>query len=450
MNEIFKQVLHSLRHKKSLNILMLVTISIGIALMTTMMTIAYQESKIPLAYKSDQVNLVLLDNREAGAEQVEFYRMPRTTYKDVENIFKANLATKSLVRFWNTNFIAEPESLSARPMRLTASATNHQVFNFLDIPFIYGAAWSLQAEENTQAVIVIDKVVNDKLFAGENSVGKQILIDKKPMTIVGVMDMSVHPKRFQDRSYNSIRNDQAYVPYTYALANNFLRQVNLSCPTSELSKRTQFRTQDVSGLKTSECGFENLWVEFSNKTQADNFQNWLENYASKQKETGRFSQDKIVYLPNINKLSIVYGDNFWTQTLVMMSYLLFGVCIINTSGIMLAKFQSKSKLVSLYRALGATKAYIVRLHLIEVLLVSIAGIIAGLLLAKFGLHIMFEIARYQTDYMGDIEQHRKLYALDWYMVAKATLITISSVLAAGLYPIWRISSLAPASQLRGS
>ena len=61
MSELIKQVLHSLKHKKNLNILMVFTIAIGIALMTTMMTIAHQELKISLPDKSDNVHLIMLD-----------------------------------------------------------------------------------------------------------------------------------------------------------------------------------------------------------------------------------------------------------------------------------------------------------------------------------------------------------------------------------------------------
>ena len=157
MSELLKQVLHSLKHKKNLNALMVITIAIGIALMTTMMTISLQQQKVPLPHKSENIQLVMLDNRSADALEQEAARMPRTTYKDVENIFNARLALNSLVRIWETQFIAEPENLAARPMNLSASATNYQLFNLMEMPFIYGEPWSKEAESSSQAVIVIDK-----------------------------------------------------------------------------------------------------------------------------------------------------------------------------------------------------------------------------------------------------------------------------------------------------
>ncbi|MBU2971450.1 ABC transporter permease [Pseudoalteromonas sp. C2R02] len=450
MSELLKQVLHSLKHKKNLNALMVITIAIGIALMTTMMTISLQQQKVPLPHKSENIQLVMLDNRSADALEQEAARMPRTTYKDVENIFNARLALNSLVRIWETQFIAEPENLAARPMNLSASATNYQLFNLMEMPFIYGEPWSKEAESSSQAVIVIDKTVNDELFGGANSIGKRILVNKKPLTIVGVMDISVHNRRFQNRYFSTRDNDQAFIPYTFALDNNFRRRGQVFCPESQRALSSTFRTQNVAGLKTSECGFENLWVEFSNAEQSDAFFTWLTAYSQKQKEVGRFFQEKIVYGQTINQLMTVYGNDTWIKTLAMMSYLLFAVCIINTSGIMLAKFQSKSKLVSLYRALGATKAYIVKIHLIEVLFISLIGILVGLLLSKFGLEIMFHIRRYQSDYLSDPVQLRAIYSIDWLLIAKTATITVFSVIIAGLYPIWRISNLAPASQLRGA
>lgn len=450
MNELLKQVLHSLKHKKNLNVLMVSTIAIGIALMTTMMTISHQEQKIPLPHKSENVHLIMLDNRSADAQEEEIVSMPRMSYKDVNNIFNAQLDVKNLVRLWETRFIAEPESLSARPMNLRASATNNQLFNMMEMPFIYGGPWSDMAQNSAQAIIVIDKAVNNTLFGGADSVGKRILIDKTPMTIVGVMDISGQARRFQNRNFSTRNNDQAFIPYTYALENNFKRLGRIYCSGPEQLLSRDFRNQNVEALKTSDCGFEIVWAEFENEPQSQEFITWLKGYASKQKEMGRFEQDELVYTANINFLMTFYGDNDWTQTLVMLSYLLFAVCIINTSGIMLAKFQSKSKLVSLYRALGATKAYIVKIHLFEVLIITFIGIAFGLLLSKFGLEVMYHIARYQSDYISDPEQLHELYKIDWLLISKTASTTIISVLIAGLYPIWRISNLAPASQLRGA
>ncbi|SFB87791.1 ABC transporter permease [Pseudoalteromonas denitrificans] len=450
MSELIKQVLHSLKHKKNLNILMVFTIAIGIALMTTMMTIAHQELKISLPDKSDNVHLIMLDNRELDAPVQEVYAMPRTTYKDVENIFSSNPGTLNLVRLWETRFIAEPEELTVRPMRLNASAVNNQLFDLMEMPFIYGNAWSLDDQKNSKAVIVIDKTVNDAFFGGANSVGKRILIEKKPMTIVGVMDISVHPKRFQNRNFSTRRNDQAFIPYTFALENNLNRVARIACPKNQTANNRLYRNNDVAGLKASECGFEVLWAEFKDKKQSDAFFTWLNAYAQKNKEMGRFFQDKIVYALSLSQMMAFYGDNDWTQTLAMLSYLLFAVCIVNTSGIMLAKFQSKAKLVSLYRALGATKNYIVKIHFFEVIIISFIGILLGLVLSKLGLHIMYEIARYQSDYLSDPKQLQALYSIDWNMIIRAASITTFSVIAAGIYPIWRISNLAPASQLRGA
>lgn len=301
MNELLKQVLHSLKHKKNLNALMVITIAIGIALMTTMMTISLQQQKVPLPHKSENIQLVMLDNRPAHALEQEASRMPRTTYKDVENIFNAQLPVKNLVRLWETQFIAEPENLLARPMNLSASATNYQLFNLMEMPFIYGEPWSKEVESSSQAVIVIDKTVNDALFGGANSVGKRILVNKKPLTIVGVMDISVHTRRFQNQYFSTRNNDQAFIPYTYALDNNFRRRGQVFCPQSQSALSSTFRTQNVAGLKTSECGFENLWVEFANAEQSDAFFTWLAAYGQKQKEVDAFFKKKLFMVkPLIN------------------------------------------------------------------------------------------------------------------------------------------------------
>ena len=67
---------------------------------------------------------------------------------------------------------------------------------------------------------------------------------------------------------------------------------------------------------------------------------------------------------------VVQDDN---RVLVGLAFIFLAVCLLNTIGLLLAKFIGKSPVVGLRRALGASKAMIFRQHLVEVGIIGIVG-----------------------------------------------------------------------------
>jgi putative ABC transport system permease protein len=61
---------------------------------------------------------------------------------------------------------------------------------------------------------------------------------------------------------------------------------------------------------------------------------------------------------------------------------------------------------------------------------------------------MFHVEMYQMDYDGDPKVVRQFFTLDMPLVLMAIGISVTSVLVAGLYPIWKICNITPASQLK--
>ena len=43
-----------------------------------------------------------------------------------------------------------------------------------DVPFLFGSGWDRTADTNAEAVIVLTKAMNERLFGGENSVGRRL------------------------------------------------------------------------------------------------------------------------------------------------------------------------------------------------------------------------------------------------------------------------------------
>ncbi|WP_415839131.1 FtsX-like permease family protein [Pseudoalteromonas maricaloris] len=139
----------------------------------------------------------------------------------------------------------------------------------------------------------------------------------------------------------------------------------------------------------------------------------------------------------------------WEAIYLTFSYFLFGICLVNTVGILLAKFQANRKLISLYRALGANRGVIMKIHFLEILMLTVASVALGFVLAFAGLELMFHLRMYQADYMAFAEQVRQIYQFDGELALLTTIGIFLAVGISGLYPIYRSSRVSPAAELRG-
>jgi putative ABC transport system permease protein len=114
------------------------------------------------------------------------------------------------------------------------------------------------------------------------------------------------------------------------------------------------------------------------------------------------------------------------------------VCLLNTVGLLLAKFSGKVGVVSLHPPLGASRRLILPHHLVEVSLIGVAGGILGIgvgWLLLLALRLLYN--NYET-----------VTQLDWSVGLIALAIALVAGILAGLYPTWRICRVQPAPHLK--
>ena len=107
-------------------------------------------------------------------------------------------------------------------------------------------------------------------------------------------------------------------------------------------------------------------------------------------------------------------------------------------GLLLAKFAGKSGEVAMRRAMGASRSAIFWQNLVEIAVIGALGGLAGIGMAWLGLRGV------ESLYRG----YQHLVHLDPTMLAAAIALSVISAVAAGLYPVWRVSRLAPAGLLK--
>jgi putative ABC transport system permease protein len=134
-------------------------------------------------------------------------------------------------------------------------------------------------------------------------------------------------------------------------------------------------------------------------------------------------------------LQIISND---TRLSVWLSFGFLLLCLVNTVGLLLAKFSVRAPEVGVRRALGATRSAIFRQFLVESAVVGVAGGLAGVLLTLVALAL---ISR-QSRVLATVAH------LDVTMLLLTFVLAIVASLLAGLLPTWRASQVTPAVQLK--
>lgn len=443
-----KLAFKSLNDRPSLTVLMVAAIAVGLGLFMTMLTLGHQSGKIPIPHISQQIHLVQLDNREVTADAAEnFNDMVDLTYQDTNNLLNMEITGVEQTMVWGTYGILNVETQDIQPQRSSVVATNHAFFSMFDVPFLYGKGWETDADHFGHAVVVLSKASNDYLFGGINSVGQQVRLNTEVLTVVGVLDDWFLARKFYDRSFSQANPDQAFVPSNFAFANDLPRNARFDCWSTTNNPR-KFSTNNLNELKSSECAWITFWAKLPQNSKED-YAAQLGQYIESQKSLGRFPRDNQYFLTNINEqLAIVSSAGGRQQMLGMISYMFFAVCLINAVSILLAKFMRRTKEVSLRRALGAKKRTILQQHLLEVIFIGVIGGLFGIAFTYLCLQAMLRVNLYAGDYTRTAADLMPYHQMDWTMIMAAFCVSVGCTLLVGLYPIWRICNVSPASQLK--
>jgi putative ABC transport system permease protein len=123
---------------------------------------------------------------------------------------------------------------------------------------------------------------------------------------------------------------------------------------------------------------------------------------------------------------------------VWLAFGFLSVCLLNTVGLLLAKFMRRSGEIGVRRALGASRREIFVQCLVEAGTVGLAGGILGLALAWLGL---WAVRQQPADYAD-------LAHLDPAMLLTTFVLAVAASLLAGLLPAWQAMQVTPAMQLK--
>ena len=430
--------LASIRRTPVLSGLMVLALGLGIGAFMTTFTVYYLMSGDPIPHKSDVLFAVQLDNWDPNDDPTESAQdvQPQLTYGDGNTLMQADTPALRQVHMYATGAIVVPED-ETPPFDESVRATWHTFFEMFDVPFLYGQPWTLDDDESRASVAIIGRELNDTLFAGENSVGRSIQLDDQFYQVVGVInDWQPVPRFYHaDGTYRALADtEQVFVPMNRAIDAQWGPRGNTNCWKPRDESLPLFES-----FIQSECVFTQFWAELETPKQAAAYKDYLDNYVRGQKEIGRFERPLNTFISDVMEWMdvnrIVQDDN---RVLLRLSFLFLLVCVLNTVGLLMAKFIGKGGEVALRRAMGASRRAVFQQNLVEVGLIGVLGGIAGTGLAWLGLRAV------ENMYQG----YQHLVHLDAVMLFTAISVAIVFAILAGMYPVWRVSRLAPASLLK--
>ena len=262
----FSEARRSLLNHPKLSLLIIATISIGIALLMTMQTTVYQQSQVPIKHLAGDTYLITADNRGTDAPPLtDPYRMPPLTWGDAMALTNMDTPVEGQSLNFTIRFMAERDDIKSRPIFAEGAATDRNFFTLFEVPFLYGSGWSVNADNSGEAVVVISRDMNEQMFGGENSVGRTILVNSETATIIGVVDNWNINQVFYDRSFSDREKHQVFIPISFAINRSFTRGGFITCSDADRDLIGSPHSTVIGKLMTSECGWVNLWARMSNE-----------------------------------------------------------------------------------------------------------------------------------------------------------------------------------------
>jgi putative ABC transport system permease protein len=429
----------SLRRSPGLTILMVLAIGFGVAASMTTWSVFRAVSGDPIPWKSSQLFVPQIDAWGPKGRDNTGDNEPQDAmnYTDAMALMRDHRAKRQSAMYQISPSVV-PAQAGKHPLNVGGHAVYSEFFPMLDVPFLYGSGWNAQDDAQRAAVVVISSKLNEKLFGATNSVGKTVNIEGKDYRVVGVLNNWNPQPRFYDVVNTGGFSEQVedvFLPFERAIAMGIPNDGNTNC--SETPKESGF-----VGLQRSSCIWIAYMAELEDASAVTAYRQYLDSYASNQQKAGRFTwapNNRLRDLPAFLDHEHVVPSDTKVSLLVALGLLL--VCLVNTVGLLLAKFLRRSGEIGVRRALGAPRKAIYMQFLTEAGVVGLAGGVLGLLLTGVG---VASVGLVLPKSISDLAR------LDLSLLVFTLVAAVVATLLAGLYPTFRASRVQPAWQLKSN
>lgn len=424
----------SLRRNPALTALMVLTLAIGVAASVSTLTILHVMSGDPIPQKSDRLFTAILDpGPKQGYTPGDEPNDHQFTYKDISNLLNSKQGVHRAAMYGIVTTL-EPARQDLGAMSIEGLAVTADTFPMFEIPFVSGQGWQEREDKSSADVVVLNRRTAEKIFGTVNPVGQKVRLLKGDFTVVGVSDnWAPKPKfyTFNGREGAFVDDPDFMVPLSNAIRRETTHAGNMGCTASF--------DPGWEGRLNSECTWLHFWFELTSPAQRPELQSYLDSYVSEQFKLGRFQRQAKNRLFNVREFLVemqVIGDDSRLSAWLAFGFLL--LCLVNTIGLLLAKFSVRASEVGVRRALGASRREIFMQFLIETAVVGLVGALLGVVLAAGALQLI----ALQSKALAVVAH------MDWVMLGVTFVMSVSAAVIAGLLPTWRACQVTPAIQLK--
>ena len=425
--------LRSCRSARALTALTVLSIAMGVAACMTTLTVFHVLSGDPIPGKSDRLFNVQLDAETLREYQAGEEPGRQLTRFDAEALLRDRRGVHQ-VMMTGGNIAVDPSGSGSqeRPFFARSRYTSSDFFVMFEAPFLFGTGWSAADDEGKARVVVIARELNDRLFAGADSRGKQLRLGDKDFTIAGVLDAWRPAPHYFDLTLGPYAAPaEVYLPVQTSFDLKLGRSGSMNCWGNSPGG-------DSLAL-AAPCSWMQYWVQLDTAQQVDDYRQYLVHYAEQQKAAGRFERPpngRVRPVMEWLAVSKVVPSDVRLQVWLAFGFLI--VCLTNAVGLLLAKCLRRSGEIGVRRALGAPRRAIFAQFLVEAGSLGLAGGALGLLLTSLGLWVVRQ----------NPSSYAQLAQLDWQMLGTTVLLALLASLLAGLLPAWRACQVTPALQLK--
>jgi putative ABC transport system permease protein len=402
--EIFRMAMLSLRANKLRSVLTMLGVAIGVFSVIGVMT------ALSVIQGSIESGLSFL-----GSNIFQFAKYPVISTRDPEEKF-ANRRNISLDQANEFKRLMEGQAQAialkvfdgGKPVSLgnvtlqgrTIVGTNEYFIVANSYSIAYGRNISPDDVELGRPVTVVGASIQKKLFNSQSPLGKFIKVNSKPYMIIGVLDE-------KGSSFGNSQDDNVLVPITKFFSDfgHEHRTINLAIQSTSQATYNDTLDKAIGAMRAArglKVGQDNDFEIYSNDTLVSAFAQ-----VAGQVRVGAF-------------------------VVSVIALLAAGIGIMN---IMLVSVTERTREIGVRKAIGARKYDIIKQFLIEAVLLSELGGLAGILTGVLGgnvVAIAFSMSM----------------VFPWFWAMTGLIVCSVIGIGFGSYPAWKAASLHPIEALR--